>query len=322
MKTILPTLTETQTEQLYGWDYHKGDAYMTSAEAVERKIHYDSPAPEATVCEHCGKTLYHIGIFREGRFDNYKRRMPDTVGSWSRNPQRCECEKSVAAWKTHDDEVKRKEDERRRLEREKQHKQTVSHRLEHSGIKSRFLTRTFENFIRNTPERKTAYQTAMHYAERFSYHLKAGEGLYIEGPCGTGKTHLAAAIALALIELEYRVVLKTADDLFRDIKRTFDVNDGEEYKLLDKYKTCDLLVIDDLGKEQATDWTTAILYAIINERYERQRPVIITTNFNEETLIAVESPRGVGEHRIRAILSRLHETTATLPMVWQDWRKS
>ncbi len=145
-------------------------------------------------------------------------------------------------------------------------------------------------------------------------------GLYIEGTFGTGKTHLAATIALYLIEQERRVIFKTADDLFKDIKETFDKDDGSEQKILARYKECDLLIIDDLGKEQATDWTTAQLYAILNDRYENQRPVIITTNFNEDGLIAMESPRNVGEHRIRAILSRLHETTTAMTMTGQDWR--
>ena len=116
------------------------------------------------------------------------------------------------------------------------------------------------------------------------------------------------------------MIFKTADDLLRDIKATFDDTGQEEKKVIDRLKTCELLVIDDIGKEQATDWSTAQLYAIINDRYECQRPLIITTNFNENDLVAVESPKGVGEHRIRAILSRLHETCRLLTMSWPDWR--
>lgn len=124
------------------------------------------------------------------------------------------------------------------------------------------------------------------------------------------------------MEQGHSVIFKTADDLLRDIKATFDENGREEQKVLERMKNCELLVIDDIGKEQATDWSTAQLYGIINDRYESQKPVIITTNFNENDLIAVESPKGVGEHRIRAILSRLHETCRLMTMTWQDWRGS
>ena len=122
------------------------------------------------------------------------------------------------------------------------------------------------------------------------------------------------------MEQGHSVIFRTADDLLREIKDTFDETGQKERKVLEQLKNCDLLVIDDIGKEQATDWSTAQLYAIINDRYECQKPVIITTNFNEKDLIAVEAPKGVGEHRIKAILSRLHETCRLMSMNWQDWR--
>lgn len=193
-------------------------------------------------------------------------------------------------------------------------------RREQSGMSTRFLSRTFKNFQTDTPGRAKAHRTALDYAENFDTHLAAGDGLYIEGTFGTGKTHLAAAISLYLMEQRRSVIFKTADGLLRDIKATYDETGKKELVVLDGLKKCDLLVIDDIGKEQATDWSTAQLYAIINDRYECQRPVIITTNFNEADLVAVESPKGVGEHRIRAILSRLHETCRLMTMNWQDWR--
>ncbi len=227
---------------------------------------------------------------------------------------------AITAWAERDAEAIRQQEERDRRDREERHRNRVAELLDRSGLKQRFTRRTFENFTTDTAERKRSYETARAYAENFEKHLVEGSGLYIEGTFGTGKTHLAAAIALYLIEQERRVIFKTADDLFRDVKETFDKDDGSEHKVLERYKTTDLLIIDDLGKEQATDWTTAQLYAILNDRYENQKPVIITTNFNEDGLIAMESPRNVGEHRIRAILSRLHETTTAMTMTGQDWR--
>ena len=122
------------------------------------------------------------------------------------------------------------------------------------------------------------------------------------------------------MEQGHQVIFKTADDLLRDIKATFDESGRKEQEALDRLKKCELLVIDDIGKEQATDWSTAQLYAIINDRYECQKPLIITTNFNETDLIAVESPKGIGSHRTMAILSRLHEACRLMAMTWQDWR--
>ena len=271
--------------------------------------------PEPTVCEFCGKQLEYIGLMEHSRglYEWEVRR-------WSAVPVRCGCEKAAAKWSAEDaeQELLKHEEEQRRAE--EQRKKRVEEQMANSGMKARFLSRTFANFQTNTPERKRAHRTAKEYADNFTAHSANGDGLYIEGTFGTGKTHLAAAIAIQLMEQGHQVIFKTADDLLRDIKATFDESGRKEQEALDRLKKCELLVIDDIGKEQATDWSTAQLYAIINDRYECQKPLIITTNFNETDLIAVESPKGIGSHRIMAILSRLHETCRLMTMTWQDWR--
>lgn len=78
--------------------------------------------------------------------------------------------------------------------------------------------------------------------------------MYIEGTNGTGKTHLAAAIALQLIGEGIPVICKTSSDLLMDIKKAFDRPEVRESEVLDVYKKVELLIIDDLGKEQCSDW--------------------------------------------------------------------
>ena len=272
--------------------------------------------PEPGRCEFCGATLEHIGIMRHRQNSAYEWE----VERWSSVPLRCECEQAKAKWDALEAEEQRRQEEERRQQEELSRRKRIETALAQSGMKKRFLARTFANFQTDTPGRTKAHRVAKEYADNFTAHMANGDGLYIEGTFGTGKTHLAAAIAIQLMEQGHNVIFKTADDLLRDIKATFDDTGQEEKKVIDRLKTCELLVIDDIGKEQATDWSTAQLYAIINDRYECQRPLIITTNFNENDLVAVESPKGVGEHRIRAILSRLHEACRLLTMSWPDWR--
>lgn len=237
--------------------------------------------PADGVCEFCGKPLEHLAILYHANSANSSYEWE--IERWSEIPMRCKCEKAEAKWAAQDAEDERRAREEKRQREESARKAKAKERLARSGMKARFLSRTFANFR-------------------------------------TGKTHLAAAIALQLIEQGYSVIFRTADDLLRDIKATFDgVGEGEQ-EVQERIKGCGLLVIDDIGKEQATDWTTAQLYAIINDRYESQKPLIVTTNFNETDLTAVESPKGVCEHRIKAILSRLHETCRLMSMNWQDWR--
>lgn len=192
--------------------------------------------------------------------------------------------------------------------------------LGRSGIKKRFQQRTFANFIRDTPERRRCYDTAKTYADSFPQRAERGEGLYIEGTYGTGKTHLAAAIALQLIGCGVPVVCKTSGDLLADIKEAFDNSDATEYEILKAYKTVDLLIVDDLGKEQCTDWSVSTLYSILNDRYEDMKPTIITTNYNADELVRALTPKGGDGTKARAIISRLREVSTVITMAWPDYR--
>ena len=295
-----------------------GHRLYATASQVQRLAHKQKPLqiPKPEVCEFCGKTLDYIAIMRHQDNGIYEWE----VEKWSVVPLRCNCRQAQAKWDAQDAEEKRLADKEKRQREENERKEKVLRQLAQSGMKKRFLSRTFANFQADTPERARAYRVAKEYADNFATHKANGDGLYIEGTFGTGKTHLAAAIAIQLMEQGYNVIFKTADDLLWDIKATFDEKSHEEHRVLERMKNCELLVIDDIGKEQATDWSTSQLYAIINDRYECQKPLIITTNFNETDLVAVESPKGVGSHRIEAILSRLHETCCLMTMSWKDWR--
>ena len=105
-----------------------------------------------------------------------------------------------------------------------------------------------------------------------------------------------------------------------DIKKTFERGDISESAVLGIYKSADLLIIDDLGKEQCSDWSMSILYSILNDRYEDMKPTIITTNYSAEDLIRALTPKGYDDTKIVAIISRLRETSTVITMAWEDYR--
>ena len=234
----------------------KAPVRRTSRDVIEGRLHCEREVPEPQTCEFCGKKLYHAAIV-----------CGNQVLMFSPVAERCTCEKAAAKRKAHDEAEARKKQEAEEAERRKRQMVRIERLLGKSGIKKRFQQRTFENFIQDTPERRRCYKIAKSYADRFAYYAAKGEGLYIEGTNGTGKTHLAAAIALQLINEGVPVICKTSSDMMADIKRGFDSGEVTEYEVLKAYKEVDLLIIDDLGKEQCTDWSMSTLYSILNDRY-------------------------------------------------------
>lgn len=272
------------------------------------------PPPPPTKCKYCGKTLYYEAICLNG-----------AVTCWKKDfPQRCNCEKAKAYWEKYDANEKQKEFERKKTEAEEKKRKAfiakITRILGESGIKKRFLTRTFENY-NITKENETAYNSAKEYAENFEYNEKIGKGIYFEGTNGTGKTHLAVAISLDLIKKGIPVICKSSIDMLADIKKAYDnATEISENTIIDIYRKVDLLIIDDLGKEQCTPWTVSILYAILDYRYEDMKPTIITTNYNEEMLIKRLTPQGGDSLNAEAIISRFRECNDVVTMAWDDYR--
>ena len=150
-------------------------------------------------------------------------------------------------------------------------------------------------------------------------------GLFITGPKGTGKTHLAAAIANQLMQQGTPVICMTMIDLLERIKRTYEQNrqyGGEisEGNVLDTYKRVQLLIIDDMGKEPATEWAVSKIYAIINARYEAYMPTIITTNYTDAELVRRLTPKDSGDPTTAdATIDRLREMCAAIVTTGESW---
>ncbi len=285
-------------------------AYIITLDVMKEKgITYDKQPPEAKACEFCGKILYPQGLV-----------LGNKVLMWNPVLPRCTCEEAQINWHKYDAAI---------MERKRKEALEISHKIKRdrinkllgqSGIKRRFQNRTFDKFKVKTPEQERCFRVAKEYADNFAEHYMAGDGLYIEGTNGTGKTHLAAAIALQLINEGIPVICKTASDILEDIKRAFDSVNADLYELMYLYKKVDLLIIDDLGKEHCSDWAISTLYSIINDRYEDLKPVIVTANYGLEQLNEVLTPIGYDCTKILAITSRLKETCSIITMAWEDIR--
>lgn len=146
------------------------------------------------------------------------------------------------------------------------------------------------------------------YAEEFTPNSAS---LFFQGSTGLGKTHLSLAIAERVIERGFNVLYSPAQALISQLERERfrRGNDGEP--ALDFVLDCDLLILDDLGTEFTTSFSTALIYNIINARLIDRRPTIISTNLTLKEIEDQYSPR---------IISRIMGGYISVPFIGRDIR--
>jgi DNA replication protein DnaC len=140
---------------------------------------------------------------------------------------------------------------------------------------------TFDTFIpegqgRNEKQRtslRIAYEKAMAFARR------PQDWLLLRGRYGCGKTHLAAAIANECIARGQPVLFVNVPDLLDHLRATFGPESEVSFdQRFEEVRDAPVLILDDLGTQNATPWAQEKLYQIFNHRYNAQLPTVITTN--------------------------------------------
>lgn len=198
-----------------------------------------------------------------------------------------------------------------------------------SGMERRFLNRTFANFT-ETADNQRALQHAKRYAEKFDEMMPNGgnppriekNGLLLTGSYGTGKTHLAASIANELMARGKTVICMTMIDMLGKIKSSFERRELHEDEIMDKYKQVQLLIIDDLGSEQPSEWGICKIYTIVNARYEAYMPTIFTTNYGGTELInRMTPPKGGDPRNAEKTVDRINEMCGCFAISGRSWRR-
>ncbi len=151
------------------------------------------------------------------------------------------------------------------------------------------------------------------FADQVEDRLDSGRGLWLMGDVGTGKTTLAMLVSKAAAEAGRTVAIYSLPRLLARIRRTYDGEPGEDSYLefFDRLTSVDLLHIDDLGAEKRSDWVLEQLYAIVDERYQSQRSMVVTSNLDPDQL-----KEQIGSR----VVSRLAEICRELPLWGEDRR--
>lgn len=148
-----------------------------------------------------------------------------------------------------------------------------------AGIPPRFSDRTLATYRAASEGQKIALSFAQSYAESFADAATTGRSAVFIGKPGTGKTHLAVGIALAVMDAGYSALFTTAMRALRRVKETWARGSEEtEREAIAALVYPDLLVLDEVGVQFGSDTEKLILFDVLNERYEQRKPTLLLSN--------------------------------------------
>lgn len=131
-----------------------------------------------------------------------------------------------------------------------------------------------------------AFSQAEAFCSNFRGTRRSGEGLILHGPCGRGKTFLAACVCNRLLDAGFRCLFTST----RRIRSQVESRYGSAEAMLSALRRNDLVVLDDLFRDRDTEWGRELVFDVVDSLYASRVPVVVTTNVSKAAL-ACPSPR-------------------------------
>lgn len=172
-------------------------------------------------------------------------------------------------------------------------------------IPKEILFATFERLDKD-PSRIVAIAKAVEFAST-TIPGENGNGLYLHGKFGVGKTYIMGAIANQLADRNISSMLVYSPDFFRELK--MGISDGSYNKKLELVKNVPVLILDDLGAETMSSWIRDdILGVILQHRMLEKLPTLYTSNYDFDDLeehLAYSQKGGIEQLKAKRIMERI-----------------
>lgn len=160
-------------------------------------------------------------------------------------------------------------------------------RIKETRMPLEYQTKDFSTFFQDTESQREAFNMAERFVNGWGKAKAGGYGLLFLGGCGTGKTHLACAIMLELMDRYLFVYPRyyKVSEIFSAVRSTYQTGViTNEEEMLKFFSSIQLLVIDEVGIQKSSEAEKRILFSILDNRVTSNNPTILMSNLGPKAL--------------------------------------
>ncbi|SFE68796.1 primosomal protein DnaI [Alteribacillus iranensis] len=190
--------------------------------------------------------------------------------------------------------------------------ETIRHQklIKSMYIPKEILNATFEDIEQDHASRLSASNLCLKFALQ-TLPGESGQGLYLHGKFGVGKTYMMGALANELAARDISTMLVYVPDFFREMKQA--LSDGSVQEKIDQVKKVEVLILDDIGAETTSAWVRDdILGVILHYRMMEKLPTLYTSNYDYEELethLSYSQKGGIEQLKAKRIMERIKHLT-------------